>query len=328
MPFADVAGLYGQTILPFLVGVMLVGHALRKHGLAVRISLAILSLPGVARSSGSLLFALLIASTVISALVNDLAVIVTMTPIALSLTRSAFAALDAGGPGPAAAGAPRMAAAASLAVLYGASGGGLATPGGQRLQPADPRGAGADDHLQRHLCAVDIDRRRSRGGPRSHLLPDPEVDAAAGGAGPSRSQLPHSPATRATGSAEPRREERRDGIDPDAGPVDAAELRRDGVPRHLVRTSRGHGPSVSAAGGREARRDDPRPQGLSGRRRVERAVSGCRRHGAGQRTDPTGGDRLDWGRVRGKRRGDGVAVAGGSDLDGGDATGPAAPRRR
>ena len=123
LPFADVAGLYGQTILPFLVGVMLVGHALRKHGLAVRISLAILSMPGVARSGSGLVFMLLIASTVISALVNDLAVIVTMTPIALSLTRSA------------AAGAPRMAAAASLAVLYGASAGGLATPGGSVFNP-------------------------------------------------------------------------------------------------------------------------------------------------------------------------------------------------
>ena len=135
MPFADVAGLYGQTILPFLVGVLLVGHALRKHGLAVRISLAILSMPGVARSSGSLVFALLIASTVISAVVNDLTVIVTMTPIALSLTRAAVAGLDTGGPRPAATGAPRIAAAASLAVLYGSSGGGLATPGGSVFNP-------------------------------------------------------------------------------------------------------------------------------------------------------------------------------------------------
>ena len=134
MPFAGVAGLYGQTILPFLVGVMLVGHAFRKHGLAVRISLAILSIPGVARSGGGLMFVLLVASTVISALVNDLAVIVTMTPIALSLTRSA-AAVDADGPRPATIGAPRMAAATSLAVLYGASGGGLATPGGSVFNP-------------------------------------------------------------------------------------------------------------------------------------------------------------------------------------------------
>ena len=135
MPFAEVAGLYGQPILPFLVGVMLFGHALRKHGLAVRVSLAILSMPGVARSSGRLIFVLLVASTVISALVNDLTVIVTMTPIALALTRSAVAALAAGGSPPAAPGAPRMAAAASLAVLYGSSGGGLASPAGSVFNP-------------------------------------------------------------------------------------------------------------------------------------------------------------------------------------------------
>ena len=135
MPFQDVAGLYGQSILPFLVGVMLFGHALRKHGLAARISLMVLSVPGVARSSGSLLLAIMMVSTLISALVNDLVVIVTMTPIALSLTRSAVAALDAGGPRPAATGAPRLAAAASLAVLYGASAGGLATPGGSVFNP-------------------------------------------------------------------------------------------------------------------------------------------------------------------------------------------------
>ncbi len=135
LPFAGVAGLYGQTILPFLVGVMLVGHALRKHGLAVRISLAILSMPGMARSGGGLIFVLLVASAVVSALVNDLTVIVTMTPIALALARSAVAALDAGGSRPAVTRAPRMAAAASLAVLYGASGGGLATPGGSVYNP-------------------------------------------------------------------------------------------------------------------------------------------------------------------------------------------------
>lgn len=118
LPFADVAARYGHTILPYLVGVMLFGHAFRKHGLARRIALAALCLPGVARSSGALLFALMTVSATLSALVSDLAVIVMMTPIAFSITRSV------------AAGAGRLAAAASLAVLYGAAAGGLATPAG------------------------------------------------------------------------------------------------------------------------------------------------------------------------------------------------------
>ena len=134
MAFAEVAGLYGQTIFPFLVGVMLFGHALHKHGLAARVALAVLSMPGAVRSSGSLILMLLLVSTVVSALVNDLVVIVIMTPIALTVTRSTVAALDAGGPATG-VGAPRLTAAASLAVLYGSAGGGLITPGGSVFNP-------------------------------------------------------------------------------------------------------------------------------------------------------------------------------------------------
>ena len=132
MPFAEVAALYGQTILPFLMGSMLFGHALRKHGLAARVALALLSMPGAVRSSGSLILVFLIAAAVTSALVSDVVVIVIMTPIALSVTRSAVAALD---DGESAARAPRMAAAASLAVLYGAAAGEVATPMGIVFNP-------------------------------------------------------------------------------------------------------------------------------------------------------------------------------------------------
>ena len=117
MPFADVAASYGHTMLPYLMGVMLFGHAFRKHGLARRIALAALCLPGVARSGGRLLLAIMTVSAVMSAVVSDLAVIVMTTPIALSVARSV------------APGAGRM-AAASLAVLYGATAGGMATPAG------------------------------------------------------------------------------------------------------------------------------------------------------------------------------------------------------
>ena len=118
LPFADVAARYGHTVLPYLVGVMLFGHAFRKHGLARRIALAALCLPGLARSSSTLIFAILAVSAVLSAVISDLAVIVMMTPIVLSIARSV------------AAGAGRLAAVASLAVLYGAAAGGLATPAG------------------------------------------------------------------------------------------------------------------------------------------------------------------------------------------------------
>ena len=118
MPFSELAGSYGQTILPYLLGIMLFGRAFAKHGLARRIALAALCLPGVTRSAGSLLFAVLVASAVLSAMLSDLAVVVMMTPIALSAARSA------------AGEAPRLAAAVCLAVLYGSAAGGLATPAG------------------------------------------------------------------------------------------------------------------------------------------------------------------------------------------------------
>ena len=132
LPFAEVATLYGQTILPFLMGSMLFGHAMRKHGLATRVALALLSMPGAVRSSGSLILVFLIAAAVTSALVSDLVVIVIMTPIALSVSRSVVAALDAG---EAAARAPRMAEAVSLAVLYGVAAGEMATPIGIAFNP-------------------------------------------------------------------------------------------------------------------------------------------------------------------------------------------------
>ena len=132
MPFAEVAGLYGQTILPFLMGSMLFGHAMRKHGLATRVALALLSMPGAARSSGSLILTFLVAAAVTSALVSDLVVIVIMTPIALSITRSAVVVLD---DGESAARASRMAGAVSLAVLYGVAAGEVATPMGIAFNP-------------------------------------------------------------------------------------------------------------------------------------------------------------------------------------------------
>ena len=132
MPFAEVAGLYGQTILPFLMGSMLFGHAMHKHGLATRVALALLSVPGAMRSSGSLILVFLVAAAVTSALVSDLVVIVIMTPIALSVSRSVVAALETGA---SAARAPRLAEAASLAVLYGVAAGELATPMGIAFNP-------------------------------------------------------------------------------------------------------------------------------------------------------------------------------------------------
>jgi hypothetical protein len=51
LSFNATAALYGQRVLPFVLGVMLFGHAFQKHGLARRMAVTILSISGVATQS-------------------------------------------------------------------------------------------------------------------------------------------------------------------------------------------------------------------------------------------------------------------------------------
>src|SRR5262249_6968219 len=80
LPLADTASLYGQRILFFLVGVMLFGHAFEKHGLARRIAIRILSLPGIGTSGNRLVFVILIVSAFVSAFVDDAATVAMIIP--------------------------------------------------------------------------------------------------------------------------------------------------------------------------------------------------------------------------------------------------------
>jgi di/tricarboxylate transporter len=66
MPFADTIGLYGQRIFPFLLEVMLFGHAFHKHGLAKRMAMAALSIPGVATSGARVVLMIMVVSALMS----------------------------------------------------------------------------------------------------------------------------------------------------------------------------------------------------------------------------------------------------------------------
>jgi solute carrier family 13 (sodium-dependent dicarboxylate transporter), member 2/3/5 len=122
MSLADTITLYGQRVLPFLLGVALFGHAFQKHGLAQRMAMNVLSIPGVATSGARLMLMMMVVSAVVSSLVDDAATVAIMIPIALSVARFA-------------GGTPRMMEGSSLAVLYGAAAGGLATPAGVPFNP-------------------------------------------------------------------------------------------------------------------------------------------------------------------------------------------------
>ncbi len=127
MPFRDVAGLYGQRVFPFLLGIMLFGHAFRKYGLARRMAMNVLSIPGVARSGPRLILMIIVVTAILSALVDDAAAVAIMIPIALSVAR--FAGDTTSGK------TPRLMEASCLAVLYGSASGGMATPAGVPFNP-------------------------------------------------------------------------------------------------------------------------------------------------------------------------------------------------
>lgn len=134
MPFRDTAALYGQRVFPFLLGVMLFGHAFRKHGLARRIAFGILSLPGVAESGSRLVLMMLVVTAALSAVVDDAAAVAIMIPIALSVTQFASGAGTSGGVQTTAP-SLRLQTASCLAVLYGSAAGGLMTPAGVPFNP-------------------------------------------------------------------------------------------------------------------------------------------------------------------------------------------------
>lgn len=134
MTFKEVAPLYGQRVFPFLLGVMLFGHAFRKHGLARRMAMSILSIRGIATSGTRLILMIIIVTAIVSALVDDAASVAIMIPIAISVARfagDAYAKTAGAGEGS----TPRLMVAASLAVLYGAAAGGMATPAGVPFNP-------------------------------------------------------------------------------------------------------------------------------------------------------------------------------------------------
>ena len=134
MSFAATAALYGQRVLPFVLGVMLFGHAFQKHGLARRMAVNILSISGVATSGNRLVLMILISSAAVGTLIDSAGTVAIMLPIAMSVAR--FAAAAATGNLAATGGAaPRLMEASALAVLFGAAAGSMATPAGVVFNP-------------------------------------------------------------------------------------------------------------------------------------------------------------------------------------------------
>ena len=158
MPLSDVSASYGRSILPYLMGVMLFGHAFQKHGLARRIALAALSVPGLARSGVGL----------------DL-----RDP--RRFRRDVRSAQRSGGhrddDADRAVAHPFRGARRDAHVGSGESGRSVRRRGRRpghsgrhRIQCADSRTAGTAHGIQRQLRTVGVDRRHPGGGPLPCLL--------------------------------------------------------------------------------------------------------------------------------------------------------------
>jgi sodium-dependent dicarboxylate transporter 2/3/5 len=134
MSFRATMVLYGQPVLPFLMGVMLFGYAFGKYGLTKRVAYAVLSVPGIATSGNRLILGIITSAAVLSMIVDDVAAVAIMIPIAVAVSKYAVQVTSEGGTTNADA-SPNFMAASALAVLYGASAGGLATPVGVPFNP-------------------------------------------------------------------------------------------------------------------------------------------------------------------------------------------------
>src|SRR5688572_33196484 len=81
MTVGATAALYGHPIFFWIMGTVLVGYAIDKHGIAQRVALAFLSLPGIGGQTRRLTFAYMLLTGGVSMFVSDAATIAMMCPI-------------------------------------------------------------------------------------------------------------------------------------------------------------------------------------------------------------------------------------------------------
>jgi sodium-dependent dicarboxylate transporter 2/3/5 len=126
MDIAATMRLYGQPIFFWIMGTVLMGYAIEKHGLARRIALAFLALPGVGSKAHRLTFTYMLMVGVVSMFVSDAATVAMMIPIGMSVVRH-VRRVTAGSPDAELGGLSNLATFITLGTLYAAVAGGTAT---------------------------------------------------------------------------------------------------------------------------------------------------------------------------------------------------------
>jgi len=118
----DTMQLYGQPIFFWIMGTVLMGYAIEKHGLAHRFALAFLALPGVGSRASRLLFTYMLMIGLMSTVVSDAAAVAMTIPIGMSIVRH----LGAMG-GSVSGRGTNLAAFITLGTMYASVAGGTAT---------------------------------------------------------------------------------------------------------------------------------------------------------------------------------------------------------
>jgi sodium-dependent dicarboxylate transporter 2/3/5 len=121
MNIADTMRLYGQPIFFWIMGTVLMGYAIEKHGLAQRFAIAFLAMRGIGGKTHRLMFAYMFVVGVISMFVSDAATVAMTIPIGMSLVSHAKALVGAG------AGRTNFGAFVTLGTFYASVAGGTAT---------------------------------------------------------------------------------------------------------------------------------------------------------------------------------------------------------
>jgi sodium-dependent dicarboxylate transporter 2/3/5 len=122
MDIAATVRLYGQPIFFWIMGTVLMGYAIEKHGLAQRIALGFLALPGVGRKAHRLTFTYMLMVGIVSMFVSDAATVAMMIPIGMSVVRHVR-----GATGATPEGKTNFGAFITLGTLYASVAGGTAT---------------------------------------------------------------------------------------------------------------------------------------------------------------------------------------------------------
>ena len=122
MNIADTMRLYGQPIFFWILGTVLMGYAIEKHGLAYRFALAFLALRGIGGRMHRLTFIYMLIVAAISMFVSDAATVAMTVPIGMSVVRHTWTMS-----GTARADTTNFAAFITLGTFYASVAGGTAT---------------------------------------------------------------------------------------------------------------------------------------------------------------------------------------------------------